>query len=346
MKFYLYDQYGNKITNLTQWDSNVILKLHNYNYPAAPVVHFANDDSEESYTVHATLEDSVASVVVPNILLTTPGKAINVFFFQYYSVSDEGRVLCHFSLPVAPKPRPNDYEYVDNTEVIELSSLGTKLEALIAEATATINVKIAELEEAYDTSLGELRNDISEDRAALEADVHNALQFMVDSVDDGSPRGFFSDVTDLADKPAGVYLYTDPESDNNGYIYYWDGSTLSDRLLYYAGIMVNDGDISYEKLSPTLQKEAVSKVIELTLLASEWDEGEYIIDVSNDYVVTAHTKADIDIDSSLFDVLRNNGCLGIYIQTEDRDGDVLVAYAIGSAPAQDITIQLSIKETK
>lgn len=95
-----------------------------------------------------------------------------------------------------------------------------------------------------------------------------------------------------------------------------------------------------------MQKEAVSKVIELTLLASEWDEGEYIIDVSNDYVVTAHTKADIDIDSSLFDVLRNNGCLGIYIQTEDRDGDVLVAYAIGSAPAQDITIQLSIKETK
>lgn len=255
MKFYLYDQYGNKVTNLTQWDSNVILKLHNYKYSAASVVHFANEDSEESYTVHATLEDNVASVVVPNILLTTSGKAIDVFFFQYDSASDEGRVLCHFSLPVARKPKPNDYEYVDNTEVIELSSLAAKLEALVAEATNTIDVKITELGEASDTSLSDLKNDISEDRAALEADVHDALNIMVDSVDDGSPSGFFSDAADLVDKPAGVYLYINADSDDNGYIYYWDGSTLSERLLYYAGIMVNDGDISYEKLSLRCKKK-------------------------------------------------------------------------------------------
>ena len=139
MKFYLYDQYGNKVTNLTQWDSNVILQLYDYNYDTAPVVHFSNEHSKSSYTVCSTLNDKTVSVVVPNILLTTADTIIDVFFFQYDSVSNEGRALYHFTLPVTPKPKPDDYEYVDNVEIIELSTLGLRLEALIAEAEETLS---------------------------------------------------------------------------------------------------------------------------------------------------------------------------------------------------------------
>lgn len=153
MKLHLYDQYSNRINNLTQWDSNVILQLRNYKYGAAPVVHFSNENSESSYTVYSTLNDGTVSVVVPNILLTTANTIINVFFFQYDSVTDEGRVLYHFTLPVTPKPKPNDYEYVDNTDIIEISTLGLRLEALITEAESTISERISALEGAYNATV-------------------------------------------------------------------------------------------------------------------------------------------------------------------------------------------------
>ena len=68
-----YDQYGFPVTHLTQWDSNVILKIHNYKCDVAPIVHFSTEQSESSKTVRSTLGDSVVSVVVPNSLLIEKG---------------------------------------------------------------------------------------------------------------------------------------------------------------------------------------------------------------------------------------------------------------------------------
>ena len=157
-----YDQYGFPVTHLTQWDSNVILKIHNYKCDVAPIVHFSTEQSESSKTVRSTLEDSVVSVVVPNSLLIEKG-VLDVCVFQYDEATDDGHVVRRYRLPIMSKPRPDDYEYVDNTEVIELSSLSVRLEALIAEAEE----KIGELEAAYDSTVQSIRDDIADDVANL-----------------------------------------------------------------------------------------------------------------------------------------------------------------------------------
>ena len=41
-----YDQYGFPVTHLTQWDSNVILKIHNYKCDVASIVHVSTEQSK------------------------------------------------------------------------------------------------------------------------------------------------------------------------------------------------------------------------------------------------------------------------------------------------------------
>lgn len=350
-----YDQYDFPITNLTQWDSNVILHMHNYKFSAAPVVHFFTEHSESSKTVRATLEDNVVSVVVPNSLLLESGN-LDICVFQYDSVTDDGHVVRRYRLPIAAKPKPDDYEYVDNTEVIELSSLGIRLEALIAEAEGAVNVKIGELAEAYDKTVQDIKDDIQGDvdalnktiedsRDELETDINNTLNTMLESVSDGSPRGIFSDVAELADKPSGIYLYINSESEDDGFAFWWDGTNVT-KLVHYAGRYINNGTVTYESLADSLQKKVDETVLSYELTASEWNDLVQEIDISNEYEVTSHTRADITFGEETYMQLVNDGCIGIYIQTNENDDNKLIAHAIAFAPTANIAIQLTLKEVK
>lgn len=350
-----YDQYDSPITNLTQWDSNVILHIHNYKYNSAPIVHFFTEESESSKTVRSTLSDGVVSVVVPNALLLSPGN-LDICVFQYDNETDDGHVVRRYKLPIAAKPKPDDYEYVDNTEVIELSTLSIRLEALIAEAEGAVDTKIGELKEAYDDTVQSIRDDIEEDvaklnkaisdnRDELKSDIDNALLTMLDTVSDGSPRGIFTDVAQLADSPSGVYLYVNPQSDDNGYIYWWDGETAT-KLLHYMGMIINDGTVTYEKLSDDLKKYVCETVLSYVLTAEGWNGLTQELDVSEDYEVTSHTKANIEIGAAAYTQLVMDGCGGIYIQTNENNDNKLIAHALGNAPTEDVTIQITLKEVK
>ena len=353
MKLHFYDQYGNIVTNLTQWDSNVILKLRNYKYDAAPVVHFANTGGESSYTVRSTLDDKTVSVVVPNILLKTGNTIIDVFVFQYDNVSDEGRALYHFTLPVTPKPKPDDYEYVDNTDIIEISTLGLRLEALIAEAEETVDVKINALESAYNATVEGIKADIADNvrdlnetitanRDKLETDVSLAVQTMLASVEDGSPRGVFAEASELVGEQVGVYLLVNALDEHNGWVYYWNGEALSDPLVYYAGTVLNRGDVHFENLDASLQKRCIITVIQFTLDSENWEDGQQTIDLSPDYTVTANTLVDINQDIAMYQSLQSEGCFGIYVV---NNAGTLTAYAMGQSPTSDLTVQLTIQET-
>lgn len=348
-----YDQYGLPISHLTQWDSNVILKLHNYKLGAAPVVHFSNENDESSKTVFSTIDNEVVSVVVPNILLTNAGM-LDVCVFQYDSETDDGHVVRRYRLPIAAKPKPDDYEYVDNTEVIELSTLSIRLEALIAEATATIDVKIGELKNSYDTQVEEIKDAIADDardlnesitesRTSLKNDVDNALQTMLASVSDGSPRGIYSDEAELMEQPAGIYLYINPNSEDNGYAFWWDGASTT-KLVYYAGMVVNDRTITFDMLTDSLKKIVSESVVSRVLLADSWSDSVQEVDVSADYNVTENTKADIRFDSEAYNQIVMDGCWGIYIQTNENNDNKLIAHALGNTPTKDVTIQINLRE--
>ena len=350
-----YDQYDFIVTHLTQWDTNVILKMHNYKFSAAPVVHFFTEHSESSKTVRATLEDNVVSVVVPNSLLLESGN-LDICVFQYDSVTDDGHVVRRYRLPIAAKPKPDDYEYVDNTEVIELSTLGIRLEALIAEAEGAVNVKIGELAEAYDKTVQDIKDDIQDDvnalnktiadsRDELKTDINNTLNTMLESVSDGSPRGIFSDVAELADKPSGIYLYINPQSDDHGYVFWWDSQNTT-KLVNYMGMVINDGTVTYEMLADSLKNYVCETVVSYTLTAQDWDGLTQELDVSEDYIVTDHTKANIEIGAAAYTQIVMDGCGGIYIQTNENNDNKLIAHAIDNAPTADIAIQLTLREVK
>lgn len=371
-----YDKFGIEIENLTQWDMNVILKIYDFPYDIAPVFHFAGRFDKTALCVSSTLSDNTVSVRVPNILLTE-SKPIKAYVFLYDLDEDTGRTIYVIDLPVLPKPKPDDYEYSDNTDIIDLHALKVRLEALIAQAEEAIGVRMDELAQDYQNKITEIKTEIADDvdnlnkqitnanthlineirennsqlsqdiqtaRNSLNTEIENALNTLIAGIRDGSPKGTFSNTEDLVDMPAGIYLYINSESENNGYIYYWDGSELSDRLLYYAGIVVNNGSITYEKLAEDVKKRFY-QFIDYVLAADEWVNGKQVVDISEEYTTTTKTKVDVEFGDTAYNQMLKDDCAAIYITTNEENDGELLAHYIGNQPTEDITVQLNIVET-
>lgn len=376
----LFDKYGNEIDHLTQWDMNVTLKITDFNYDIAPVCHFAKRYDKEAITVTSTLSDNIVSVVVPNILLSDENKRaepIKMYVFLYESEEKSGRTIYVVDLPVETKPKPNDYEYENNVEVVQLSELRVKLEALITKAEETIDTKIDELGNSYQATITEIRaaiqadvenlntqitnantnlikeirdnntqltSDIQTAKSQLNSEIEIALNTLLNGIGDGSPKGIFVTVSDLTDKPSGIYLMVNPESADNGYIFYWSGTELSNRLLYYAGMVINNGSVTYEKLAEDVKRKFY-RFLDYVLLANAWVDGKQVVDISNDYITTTKTKVDIDISETTNNQMLRDDCAAIYITTNEENDGELLAHYIGNPPTADITVQLNIVET-
>ena len=376
----LFDRYGNEIDHLTQWDMNVTLKITDFNYDIAPVCHFAKRYDKEAITVTSTLSDNTVSVVVPNILLSDENKRaepIKMYVFLYESEEKSGRTIYVIDLPVETKPKPNDYEYEDNVEVVQLSELRVKLEALITKAEETINTKIDELSNSYQATIMEIKSSIQADvenlntqitnantnlikeirdnntqltsdiqaaKSQLNSEIETALNTLLNGIGDGSPKGIFATVSDLTDKPSGIYLMVNPESTDNGYIFYWSGTELSNRLLYYAGMVINNGSVTYEKLAEDV-KGKFYRFLDYVLLANDWVDGKQVVDISDDYTTTSKTKVDIEISEITNNQMLRDDCAAIYITTNEENDGELLAHYIGNPPTADITVQLNIVET-
>lgn len=368
----LYDKFGNEINHLTRWDLNVNVRIHDFTYGIAPICHFATRYSDKSMTVTAKLDGDVASVEVPNILLTET-ETIDMFVFLYDEETDSGRTLYAIHIPVHDKPKPDDYEYSDNYDIVQINVLKAKIEAFLADTEIIVKDMMKELEDSYEMQVLEIKNEIHADvvrlndeisrnneqltadittaRETLENDIttsntelsekiDNAVETLLNGIQDGTPKGVFSNVSDLAGKEEGIYLFINSESPDNGYIYFWDGETLSDRLLYYAGMVINDKTITYKMLTDELKKQAVETVLSYDLLSDSWTNGVQAINIT-EYTPTAHTKADIYIDAETLIQLARIGCIGIYAVT---DSNGIFAHSIGETPNTDITVQLTLKE--
>lgn len=370
----LFDKNGLEIDHLTQWDYNVKLEIHDFEFDVAPICHFAKRFDKKCLAVTSTLSNGIVTVDIPNILLTekNPDGRFTMFVFLTDLEGNTGRTIYQVDLPVAPKPKPDDYEYSDNVEIIELSVLRVKLESLIAQTEETLDKRIDELENSYQATIIEIKESIQDDvdnlnrqiinsntalikeiqdsnsqltaeieeaTNDLNAEIQSALNALIDSIGDGSPKGAFSNVSDLADKEAGIYLYVNPQSEDNGYIYYWNGESLSDRLLYYAGMVINDGTITYEKFADSLKRK-IGTIFYCTLQADEWENGTQEIIISNsDYSITENTNVNIHIDSDTFDLLSEYDCESLSVSTNNGS---LIAEINGNIPDVDFTIQLTL----
>ena len=372
-----FDKYGKEIDHLTQWDINVCLKIYDFEYEIAPVCHFAARYGKTSKTVTSTLENGTVSVNVPNSMLMD-SKDITMFVFLYDLEEDTGRTIYEVSIPVRPKPKPDDFEYSDNIEMIQITALKVRLEALVAQAEEAVNIKIGSLESSYTNAINTIKESIAEDsetlnqkildansnlrnqieesrnnltieireaKSSLSSEIETALNTLIAGIQDGSPKGIFASVSELRGKPAGIYLYINEESENNGYIYYWSGIELSNKLLYYSSLIISDGTITLEKLSDTLKEQCMGKTISYVLLAENWDNGVQEIDLDEYYNITENTRVDIDFGQETNEQLMQDDCAGIYIVNNENNDDKILAHFIGNQPTEDIAVQLTIKET-
>ena len=234
-----YDEFGQNILRLTQWDLNRVVTIQDFEYEETPIVHFAHINDEKSLVVtddDVKLVDGELKVKVPNeLLLTSESILMNIFIYD--GENNKGINVENILLPVQPKPQPNDYVYVDNVDVVELSTLKLSLQTAITNAQRDVNAAISSLEQQYQTTQQNLVTQLNTAKTELENRVNNALQDTLENIKDGTPKGIFSNESDLVNKEAGIYLYFSvTDTENNGYIYYWDGNTLSDRLILYNSV--------------------------------------------------------------------------------------------------------------
>ena len=64
------------------------------------------------------------------------------------------------------------------------------------------------------------------------------------------------------------------------------------------GMVINDNTITYEMLANSLKGYVCETVLSYILTADGWNGLAQEIDVSDEYSVTSHTKANIDIGAA------------------------------------------------
>lgn len=141
-----------------------------------------------------------------------------------------------------------------NTAVVDYENLSENLAKEYSETTASLETKYAETEKTlsdnYDLTITKLKNqsdnlanDYSETTTNLEAEFDKTVDSLIAKFADGSPKGIFASETDLTDKDAGIYLNT-----NDGWIYYWDGTNLSQGVCRYQSTVIWNGGLTWGQL--------------------------------------------------------------------------------------------------
>lgn len=134
------DQYGNTIYHLTQWDYNqkLIVDINGFDFSdiPAPIVHFCNINSNDALSVQSIIQENKIVADIPNILLKEP---YQITAYLYLMDNNSGKTIYTIEIPVRKRPKPSDYEYEDNVEVVLLSELIQQVKELNENVTNAEN---------------------------------------------------------------------------------------------------------------------------------------------------------------------------------------------------------------
>ena len=89
--------------------------------------YYYSKNSEQALVVKSTISDNKIIVDIPNILLQEP---YNIIAYVYLENNDSGKTVRVIEIPLRRRVKPNDYEYVDNVEIVYLSDLIREVEVL------------------------------------------------------------------------------------------------------------------------------------------------------------------------------------------------------------------------
>lgn len=95
-----------------------------------PKVHFCNQKSEKALVVESTLSDNKIVADIPNILLQEPYRITAYVYLETDIENSSWKTIQTIEIPVRKRPKPDDYEYVENVKVVYLSEIIKIVEAL------------------------------------------------------------------------------------------------------------------------------------------------------------------------------------------------------------------------
>lgn len=128
MSIVCYDSENRILKTFYQWDINQTMVVRGASASPLPVFHFCNRSSDKALVVTPTIVNGDIVVGVPNVLLQ---QADPIISYLYEETGNEGFRTVHvIHIPVVPRPRPSDYEYIENISYPSYESLSARIDAL------------------------------------------------------------------------------------------------------------------------------------------------------------------------------------------------------------------------
>ena len=156
---------GKKVTtdSLYQWDTNQVFQITGSNLTTAPEVHYGNKAHELAVIVQSKIVNGVIESNIPNTLLAEPYP-----IYAFLVVIEDGKSNTRqvFEIPVNARPKPADYEFIDDKDVINYEYLSDR---------------IVRFEDAVKARVDGLENNINTFESNVTSTV-NRLQLIVDSM--------------------------------------------------------------------------------------------------------------------------------------------------------------------
>lgn len=139
-----YDSDGKFIHNFTQWDINQTITVKDLEFDGTPIFHFSNKDCNRALGVKTIInKDGSISANVPNSLLRKP---LPLEIYLYIRSNRSGTTIRHSTIEVHSKPKPTNYEYTDNVDVVYIENIVEKIKKLESNLQTSIDDVVTKLE--------------------------------------------------------------------------------------------------------------------------------------------------------------------------------------------------------
>ena len=127
----------NHITDpLYQYDVGQKMRIKFSGLTTAPIIHFSNAYRDTALNVSASLVDDVITVSIPNSLLAEP---YPILAYVYDIEEDSGRTIHVIKIPIIKRPKPSDYESLNDEDLINYERLDARLTQLVNEWSGALD---------------------------------------------------------------------------------------------------------------------------------------------------------------------------------------------------------------
>ena len=152
--------YGNYTTDsVYQWDLNHELMIQGVNISAnAPTVHFCNKRSDKAIVVQSEIIEGCIRVQVPNELLMEP---YNIIAFIHTYSNNHAKTIEVVNIPLIKRPKPDDYQFIGNVEVMNFERLTSDMTDLIntmSDYRENIDNTMSDYRQTIDDKVEEIKN--------------------------------------------------------------------------------------------------------------------------------------------------------------------------------------------